>query len=166
MLALAAVISAFAIITSGFSPVAAPLTLMPLPPGPVVVKKGSCPSYEQACMDWSYPPVLTFSDTDSLHRSLLHELGHAFDFYALSTTGLRQEYAAIDGRPWMTPASEERFAQSYALCANNRVLRGTVRSTYYAFRVTPAQHQKVCALIRRAAATVAASQAAAPATRV
>lgn len=81
----------------------------------------------------------------------MHEMGHVFDAEVMEPGGWRDDFALIDGRPWTTPASEERFTQWYALCAFNRKLKRTFTSNYFAFRATPAKHLRVCDLIRKAA---------------
>jgi len=120
-------------------------SLMPAPN--MNVQHGDCPGYAQACYDWD-TNTATFSNVAELRRSFYHEQGHAFD---RAHPELRQAFARIDRRPWTTPASEERFAQAYALCAQNRVLRKVFTSAYHAFRWTPAQHTATCNLIRGAA---------------
>jgi len=128
--------------------VAALLAAASLLPAPAMrVEKGDCPGYLTTCYDWQ-TGVATFANVGELRRSFYHEQGHAFD---RAHTGLRAAFARIDRRPWTTPASEERFAQAYALCAQNRVLRKVFTSAYHAFRWTPAQHTATCHLIRGAA---------------
>jgi len=130
---------------------AAILAAASLLPAPVmVVKQGVCPGYLTACYDWD-TNTATFETAADLRRSFYHEQGHAFDRNTLAPQGLRSAFARIDGRPWTTPASEERFAQAYALCATNRILRRVFTSAYHAFRWTPAQHAQTCNLIRGAA---------------
>lgn len=125
---------------------------VPLPPIPMVVQYD--PSCYSACpVGWAAPGLpmtVRFHDAAEYKRSWLHEEGHDFDRQVLAPKGLRDVFAKIDGRPWTTPASEERFAQWYRLCALNRVLKRVVTSSYFAFRATPAQHLKVCQLIRDA----------------
>jgi len=101
-------------------------------------------------MAWETPAVITFANRRELRRSYWHELGHVFDMQVLAPSGLRPAFAAIDGRPWTTPASEERFAQAYALCAHNKILRRPYKSEYHAFSLTPRQFLRVCRLIRGA----------------
>lgn len=143
---------ALTLLTIGFSPISAPPSFVPLPPGPVVIERGGCPHGDVllTCTKWESPPRILFPDPAAVRRSLLHELGHAYDQQVLAPSGLRPDFATIDGRPWVTPASEERFAQAYALCARNRRLTHVVTSNYYGFRATPSQHQRTCALIHRA----------------
>lgn len=127
---------------------------IPMPPGYVIVKRANqCDGGvgDAACMDWTVPAAtVTFTDAYSVRGLFYHEMGHVFDMYVLAPTGLRAEFAKIDGRPWHTPDSEERFAQAYNLCALNRVIHRTETSDYYAFRLTPTQHRETCALIRAA----------------
>lgn len=81
----------------------------------------------------------------------VHELGHVFDMVVLAKLGWRDRFAAIDGSPWQTPRSEERFADAYRICAFNRELKDTTIRTSYGWEATPEKHQAVCALIWEAA---------------
>jgi hypothetical protein len=67
----------------------------------------------------------------------------------LSTTGLRPDFIALFGRTWQSPASEEAFADAYALCSLNRRLPHAERIGV-GLEDTPARHLQICALIRRA----------------
>lgn len=121
---------------------------VPLPPVLPIVQYGVCPGYATACTQWGDPPIVTFETPADLKRSWWHEMGHVFDAEVMEPRGLRPAFALIDGRPWKTPASEERFAQAYALCALNRRLRKTFVG-WAGFRATVSQFARMCNLIRQ-----------------
>jgi hypothetical protein len=81
-----------------------------------------------------------------------HELGHEFDFFVM-TGVMRSRFAAIFGggrRWWQDPSAPgEQFAEGYALCAMHATIKRRAWEAYD-YRPTPAQHRRVCALIRRA----------------
>ena len=126
---------------------------VPSPPGYVDFAYGECAGISfSGCMFWQpwgarvrIPPRFAAD-----MKTFAHELGHVFDMYVLSTTGMRPRFAQIDGRPWKTPASEERFAQAYELCAHRPQLQKTVTSTYYSLSLTLNQFLATCKLIRNA----------------
>ena len=86
---------------------------------------------------------------------LLHELGHVFD--DTMPAWARTRFEAIVGAhgPWASAASdsppEEQFAEAYSLCARHAAIRERYYGAYM-YAPTPAQHQRVCALIRAASA--------------
>ena len=123
---------------------------VPGPPGEIDLDF-RCEQFAAGCMDWTRPyATIGLSDPKGERATLAHELGHVFDYYVLAQLSWRDRFAAIDGRPWTTPASEERFAQTYALCAFNRRIRMTVSSEAYGWRLTPTQFSAACELIRAA----------------
>lgn len=123
---------------------------MPLPPGPVRLTAGCELPYAVGCMEWTEPYPTVGLTRRATRETLVHELGHVFDMLVLAPLGLRERFAEIDGRPWETPASEERFAQAYAVCALRRWLPAPVASSYHDFRLTPRQFTASCLLIKEA----------------
>jgi hypothetical protein len=124
---------------------------VPAPPGYIDFAYGECAGIGgSGCMFWrpwgATVRIRPRFAADS--KTFAHELGHVFDMYVLATTGMRPRFAQIDGHPWKTPASEERFAQAYELCAHRRQLEATVRSAYYGFSLSPSQFSATCQLIR------------------
>jgi hypothetical protein len=102
------------------------------------------------------PVEMTLSEE---RETWLHELGHEFD-YADMTGDERGAFRAIthDRRPWRhAPNSpHEQFAVAYQQCAQRRAIRRRLPVLGdYAWRPTPRQHARACALIRRAAARAA-----------
>lgn len=125
---------------------------VPLPPGEIRLRVGPgvCTNPLNAgCMEWTTPPTIGL--TIATRSVFVHELGHVFDMVVLAKLGWRDRFAAIDGFPWQTPRSEERFADAYRLCAFNRELRNTIIRTSYGWEATPEKHQAVCTLIWEAA---------------
>jgi hypothetical protein len=130
---------------------------VPAPPGYVDFGIGRCAtstSLEIGCMDWTSPiATVRIERTDRLDRTTFaHEMGHVFDYYVLDQIGWRPRFAALTGRPWRTPYTEEYLADAYALCALYPRLQKPV-TTGYGFRVTPKLHTRICALIRNAYAS-------------
>lgn len=126
---------------------------VPSPPGYVDFAYGECTGISgSGCMFWQPwgARVRIRPHFAADPKTFAHELGHVFDMYVLATTGMRPRFAQIDGRPWRTPASEERFAQAYELCAHRTQLQATVTSSYYSFSLTPNQFSATCQLIRTA----------------
>lgn len=129
---------------------------VPSPPGYIDFSLAyNCGLGETGCMNWTTPDATVRLDPqDGVDAfTFAHELGHVFDMYVLSTTGLRPEFAALLGTTWKTPRSEESFADAYALCAYSEHIHYTVKAGYGYFIDTPELHDQICALIKRAYAT-------------
>lgn len=129
--------------TAALTALIAALTLashVPIPAGDYQI--GPCPGYLTSCTAWDYGhgPTTHFETLAEARRSFYHEAGHQFDALRLEPSGLRWVFALIEGRPWVTPGSEERFADAFAWCAEHRVVRST-----------PLQRRQTCDLIRKAA---------------
>jgi hypothetical protein len=125
---------------------------VPAPPGYVDFGIGRCANpLEIGCMEWTNPiATVRIERSDRLDRTTFaHEMGHVFDFYVLAQVGWRDRFAALTGKPWRTPFTEEYFADAYALCALRPHLQRPV-TTGYGFRVTPRLHTRICSLIREA----------------
>ena len=118
---------------------------MALSPCPVPISDG--------CIVHETVPTVYLGPMVRDRATLLHEVGHAFDAAEMSDAD-RAAFSAIfrDTRPWEAApnAPKERFAEAYSLCARHPVLRAAYTAAY-GYRVTPVQHRRVCALIRRAA---------------
>jgi len=88
-------------------------------------------------------------------RVLLHELGHVFDDSMPGWVRMRFETITGSHGPWASAASdsppEEQFAEAYSLCARHTSIRARYYASYM-YAPTPAQHRRVCALIRAAGA--------------
>jgi hypothetical protein len=127
---------------------------MPTPSENLYVVLASCPvPVSDGCIVHDAVPTVYLGPMVRDRATLLHEVGHAFDAAEMNDGG-RAAFSAIfgDTRAWgQGPnAPKERFAEAYSLCARHPVLRRTYTAAY-AYRVTPAQQRRVCALIRRAA---------------
>ena len=89
--------------------------------------------------------------------TLLHELGHIFDFTTLRASD-RRAFARASGRragSWYAGRNPlfEQFAEGYSFCARFRTIARSVRPfATYRYDVGPREHARVCAVIRRAAA--------------
>lgn len=86
--------------------------------------------------------------------ALLHELGHQFDYWAM-TDAARDEFRQLvgDPRPWRSAPNSphEKFAEAYGFCARHRRIKNLDNTTLgYGYEPTPRMHKMVCALIRRA----------------
>jgi hypothetical protein len=129
--------------------------VVPTPTGVVDIVLETCPvAISDGCIFHGAPPTIYLGPSVRDRPILLHELGHAFDGQRL-TPAWRAGFEAIvgDTRPWRSPPNSphERFAEAYSLCARHAVIRRTYAAAY-GYRVTPAQHRRVCALIKRAGA--------------
>jgi hypothetical protein len=99
-------------------------------------------------MDWVEPVAVVHITRRGMNaRTFAHEVGHVFDMYVLGPTGGRETFAAIIGETWSSPATSEKFADAYALCAVHARISGTWR-TSYGLRLNTATHAQVCSLIR------------------
>lgn len=135
---------------------------VPPPPGYINFYMAyDCGIGEVACMNWTMPDASVRLDPqDGVDPyTFAHELGHVFDMYVMSTTGMRAQFAALLGTTWKTPRSEESFADAYALCAYYSRITGKVKSGYGYWTDTPQLHPKICGLIRSAYASWLATPA-------
>src|SRR2546423_5268305 len=128
---------------------------MPTPTGVVDLVLQACPvPISDGCVVQGAPPTIYLGAAVRTRATLLHEIGHAFDAQRL-TDADRAGFEAIlgDTRPWRSAANSphEQFAEAYSLCARHPQIRAAYTAAY-AYRVSPAQHRRVCALIRRAGA--------------
>jgi hypothetical protein len=145
----------------------------------VVVAREPCPTgVEPACTLDGDPIRMWLARTRSTaifsRYMLRHELGHVFDYVAM-TQAARDGFEMImrDPRPWRSPPNSphEQFAEAYGLCgADPRsvrwdylgagghrdhvsiILKGDgVMDPGFDYTPTRRQQQRVCALIRRQA---------------
>src|SRR5438093_8309804 len=128
---------------------------MPTPTGVVDLVLQTCPvPISDGCVVQGAPPTIYLGGTVRSRATLLHEIGHAFDAQRL-TDADRAGFEAILGDPrrWPSPPNSphEQFAEAYSLCARHPQIRAAYTAAY-AYRVSPAQHRRVCTLIRRAGA--------------
>src|SRR3954453_4830583 len=141
-------------------------SIMPTPSGVVDLVLDSCPvAVSDGCIYHGAPPTIFLGAAVRDRAVLLHELGHAFDTQRM-TPAYRAAFQGIvgDTRAWRSPPNSphERFAEAYSLCAHHaRMARAYTAA--YGYRVTPRQHARVCALIKRASAAATAAALAAPA---
>src|SRR5437764_13243145 len=127
---------------------------VPMPTGVVDLVFASCPvAISDGCIAHGATPTIFLGPEVRDRPILLHELGHAFDAQRL-TPAYRSAFERIfgDTRPWRSPPNSphDRFAEAYSLCARHASIARTYGAAY-GYRATPSQHQRVCALIRRAA---------------
>jgi hypothetical protein len=125
---------------------------VPTPHGNLNVVFATCPlAISDGCIVHDAVPTVYLGPMVRDRATLLHEVGHAFDA-AEMTDADRAAFSAIigDTRPWQAAPNspKERFAEAYSLCARQPVIRRTYTAAYL-YRVTPAQHRRVCGLIRR-----------------
>src|SRR3954449_8189236 len=128
---------------------------VPTPVGDLDVVLAGCPlAVSDGCIVHGAVPTIYLGAMARDRATLLHEVGHAFDAAAM-TDAARAAFSAVlgDTRAWDAGpnAPKERFAEAYSLCARHPAIRRAYTAAY-AYRVTPAQQARVCALIRRAAA--------------
>jgi hypothetical protein len=120
----------------------------------VTVIEGRCPIGGPACTSgdgrlWIQPGIPT------RRFVLLHELGHQFDYRAM-TDPFRAafEWAIGETDPWRDgtfSSPHEKFAEGYAICAMPPATRGGPMQGGHDYRVTGRQYRYVCDLIRQAA---------------
>ena len=132
--------------------------LVPTPPGDVTLSLDGCPGEPDIA---SCAPVgegmLALSRDWADRHVVLHELGHVFD--DLMPQWARTQFMQLIHRrgAWAPERSSsppnEQFAEAYALCAVRPFLRARHYSAY-GYAPTPARHDRVCALIRRAGAAM------------
>jgi len=144
--------------------------LTPVLPRPVRVRVLPCPSdpAAQGChssnrlMDtiWLNPET---GGLDS--ETLAHEMGHVFESYmwdlrwrgAVGSAFVPRIFRRIAAVLFEEPAPgilfssawSERFAESYSACARFPLLSETLRTGYWGFEMSPAQHARICPMIDR-----------------
>ncbi len=128
----------------------------PLPPGPVVIHTGRCPDDRaRSCAIRDTPDVWLGAEAPYLRFDFSHELGHQFDYLAM-TKPARLAFKALIHRygPWRTsygPSLHETFAEAYGLCFRKRTIR-VKAELGHGYTATPRLHRRVCRLIRLTAA--------------
>ena len=133
--------------------------LVPTVRGRVTLRLTGCPSLPRAagCVYASAPRVIHLRrDARDPHAVLLHELGHVYDLTVLSDRdrdAVRSILGLPAGRRWWAGATApaEWFAEGYSWCARLARISSIGKSALYGYDPTPAQHRRLCALIRRAA---------------
>jgi hypothetical protein len=125
---------------------------VPAPPGYVDFSFGHCAMSAWGCMYWTqdHATVRLTAKGRTDPFIFAHEMGHVFDMYVLAPTHFRARFSALLGeKEWVTPHSEEYFADTYAFCALHRHLSGTW-TTGYGLKLTPRLHDQSCRLIQAA----------------
>jgi hypothetical protein len=128
---------------------------IPMPPGPVVAHRSNCPDGWFTC---AAPPNIYGIARD--RHALFHELGHVFDYEALTDTARAAVQDALDDhRPWWNPAPDQSFpgqeisAEAYSWCAmRGRYLTRPIINSAYAYHPGPRRFHRVCRVFRMAAA--------------
>lgn len=143
-------------------------SLVPSADGEINYRREVCPpAGYSACYYGGAERSLFFSvqPGDSRYRpTVLHEVGHDFDGQVL-TDAYRGGFIRImryrtpswsacsDPTPGSCQSAQERFADAYSLCARRDRISDDVHrlkaGAGYGYWPTPAQHRRVCALIRR-----------------
>ncbi len=135
----------------------------PVPAGLVMIQRRGCvdsAGVTRSCT-WAPGSVIGLQEPDpsNLRVTLLHELGHRFDFLRMNAAARQafQQTMHISGR-WdelraddllvELTSPQEQFAEAYGLCARFQALRRTRRIAIYGYAPTPRQHRRVCRLIR------------------
>jgi hypothetical protein len=111
---------------------------VPGPPLPVVTVVAQCPDYPDDSAVWGCAGLNILYLNYERRRdrnAFFHELGHVFDFQVMSEDA-RSTVEKITGAPW----DGERFADTYAVCAQNKLTGAALMQT-----------RRVCSLIRRQA---------------
>jgi hypothetical protein len=132
-------------------------SLMPTPPGIVVVHPDPCPSAPDWAAGCALPDIraIYLGPGARTPDRFLHELGHIFD-HDVMTDPLRAVFAATIHHPsaWAGAPSinlpQEQFAEAYALCALHHTIRGTWYGMY-GYTATATPHRAGCAVIVLAA---------------
>ncbi|MEA2375934.1 MAG: hypothetical protein QOD53_2397 [Thermoleophilaceae bacterium] len=136
---------------------------VPTPPGTFMLGRGDCP-YEgyPSGISCSYLAERTIflSEAGRNRWTLLHELGHEFDYW-VAPAWMRDAFLNVigypRGGPWAGPPGapvwettpRELFAEGYSACAMRRTIRRRWDGNY-GYSPTPRQHRLVCKLLRRA----------------
>lgn len=135
-------------------------SFVPTVDGRLVLHLAGCPSAPRlaGCVDSRRLSDLYVNPRLPRQQStLLHELGHIFDFTTMRV-GDRRAFARASGlrpRSWYAGRNPlfEQFAEGYSFCARFRTIARRVGPfATYSYNVMPRQHERVCAVIRRAAA--------------
>src|SRR5882757_92693 len=89
--------------------------------------EGVCGSTEPACAWPGLIRMTPFGDPGHTRRAFMHELGHQFDYFAM-TDAKRAQFETLlgDTRPWHTSPNSphEQFAEAWGICARGRGLMG------------------------------------------
>ena len=115
---------------------------------PVVGGGASCTWRERRTIYWA----------NGKAQTLQHEIGHLFDWYAM-TDADRREYRRINHErgAWEPPGGGnspmERFAEAYGWCKTSPGGFPANRSTFYLYNPSPRRFQENCRFIRRVART-------------
>ena len=139
-------------------------SLMPEPPGAIDLRLAPCPGgaeWASGCVSTKHGIVWLGPDARTRDR-FLHEVGHLFDEASMSLSARRRFKALVgDNRPWFGDAAAdppvEKFAEAYSICGRFRTLN-EMYFGMYDYSPTPAQHARVCALIREVGRTAAAAR--------
>lgn len=126
----------------------------------VTIHRGNClnglkvPCVDPVSTDIWMPP----EPIQQMRPTLAHELGHRFDFLAM-TDPARAEFARLlrDQRPWWQAGPRhltslgEQFATAYGLCFRFRTIQHAHNEGIENYSPTPRLHRQVCRLIRQTA---------------
>jgi hypothetical protein len=134
-------------------------SLMPTVTGRVTVRLARCPDLPRAagCVYTKRPRVIWLRPGSGDARgALLHELGHVFDLLIMSNSdraAVKRILRRPARQPWWRGRNPvaEHFAEGYSWCARYGRIRSLRGYASYRYDPSPAQHRKLCALIRRAA---------------
>ena len=133
---------------------------VPTVDGRVTVRLAPCPGHPRLAGCVNFRRLDELFLTPGLPRqqsTLLHELGHLFDFTTMRAAD-RRAFARASGRRarnWYAGRNPlfEQFGEGYSFCARFRtVVRRVGPFAIYGYDVGPTQHRRVCTVIRRAAA--------------
>jgi hypothetical protein len=113
-----------------------------------------------SCTTWPGDEIWLNEPAEGLRLALSHELGHRFDYLAM-TAASRSSFQALvgDRRPWRTSPNSphEKFAEAYGLCFRRGAIGGG-RHLGYDLLMWPQRHRRVCGLVRWTAAAYASRQ--------
>lgn len=129
-------------------------SLVPTPPGAVVVIRERCRDGRHSYCASATEPVIWLAPGRVPESTFLHELGHVFDQQVL-TDAHRAQFLAqnwMAHRPWRADedSPQEQFAEAYSVCARVRRYDGMV-GVSFGYRLGKKRHRRNCDLIRRAA---------------
>lgn len=135
-------------------------SLVPTVDGRLTLHLAGCPSAPRlaGCVDSRRLGELYVNPRLPFQQStLLHELGHIFDFTTMRASDRRAFARAARLRPrgWYAGRNPlfEKFAEGYSFCARFRTINRRVGPfATYRYDVGRREHARVCAVIRRAAA--------------
>lgn len=135
-------------------------SLMPTVSGRVTIRLARCPDLPRAagCVYTGRPRQIWLRPGSGDARgALLHELGHVFDLLVMRNSdraAVKRILRRPARQPWwrgQTPVAEH-FAEGYSWCGRYARIRSLRGYASYRYDPRPAQHRRLCALIRRAAA--------------